>query len=494
MRNLTSIITCSLLLAGCGSGGSDNTATGGGNPNPPVTPPPIATVVVPEQVLNSLLIDADGDGDNDLVLSAYSGNGYTASQLLLNDGSGKYTNKNNAFPNYSDGANSAIFQAAIDANNDNVLDIIALLLLDNYEHSRLQLYLGSTNGTYTAANNITDSSLNGWGEIRVADYDNDGKQDFMLTHNPSGTQCDLVAVENSMNYQLNNDCWGGKIFRNDGNGHFAPANITLSDTVLMNQTTQPTIRGADVQAPDYAVFDIQPYVTTWNLLIGDINGDLLVDIVQPTFGERAMPSYINQSTPGNLKFEVRYSDTHQHAGTGALLDANRDGFADFIGSEGIFSDSNTPGADDATGTVAIFVHLNNGSGQFSRHRADMFSGDAPRVQHAREWLVADFDKDGFDDLFIADHGRDFFPFPGFPNTLLMNTNNGLKNTTATALSKANSFSHGATVGDVNGDGYPDLYINNDLRLESTHSEAARKEKRLWLNNGNGTFTASTQDL
>ena len=131
MRNLTSIITCSLLLAGCGSGGGDNTATGGGNPNPPVTPPPIATVVVPEQVLNSLLIDADGDGDNDLVLSAYSGNGYTASQLLLNDGSGKYTNKNNAFPNYSDGANSAIFQAAIDANNDNVLDIIALLLLDN---------------------------------------------------------------------------------------------------------------------------------------------------------------------------------------------------------------------------------------------------------------------------------------------------------------------------------------------------------------------------
>lgn len=492
LRNQIIYITCGLLLAGCGSGGSDNDS---GTVTPPVVVvPPVAAVTVPEQVLNSLLIDADGDGDKDLVLSAYPGNGYSASQLLINDGTGKFANKNNAFPAYPAPVDSAIFQAAIDANGDNILDIVALLLVGNYEQSQLQLYLGSASGTYSATNTISDANLNGWGEIRVADFDNDGKQDFLLAHNPNGTQCDLVPVDNSNNYEFNEQCWGGKIYLNNGNSSFAPSNITLKDSALANESVQPTLRGVDLYPPSFYIDEYQPYVKTWNLLTADISADGLVDVVQPTFGERKVPSYINLSTPGNLKFEVRYSDTNQFAGVGALLDVNRDGFADLIASEGIFSDPNTLGADEATETVAIFVHLNNGLGEFSRHSANMFNGEAPRVKHAREWLVADFDKDGFDDLFIADHGRDFAPFPGNKNTLLMNTPAGLKETTATALSTVNSYSHGATVGDVNGDGYPDLYINNDQRVESTHPSAAKKEKRLWLNDGDGSFTAATQDL
>lgn len=474
-----------VLISGCG-GGSETTDTGTGNTNPPVTPPPVVSLVVPEQVLNSLIIDADGDGDNDLVLSAYAGNGFAASQLLINDGSGKFSNKNNAFPAYPAPAESVIYHAKIDANGDNVDDIVALLLIGLYEQTRLQLYLGSTSGSYTAADTISDANLNGWGEIRVADFDKDGKQDFMLAHNSNGSQCDTQLFDSN--------CWGGRIYLNNGSGSFAPASITLSDPALASQTVHPTLRAVDLYPPVFSINEFQPYVATWNLLTADIDGDDLVDVVQPTFGERKVPSYINKSTPGNLNFELRYSDTNQHSGSGALLDVNRDGFADLVASEGIFSDSNNPGADGATETVAVFVHLNDGLGEFSRHRTDMFNGESPRLQHAREWLVADYNNDGFEDLFIADHGRDFAPFPGYANTLLINTANGLQNTTATALSAVKSYSHGATVGDVNGDGIADLYINNDQRLESTHSQAAKKEQRLWFNNGDGNFTASNQDL
>ena len=110
------------------------------------------------------------------------------------------------------------------------------------------------------------------------------------------------------------------------------------------------------------------------------------------------------------------------------------------------------------------------------------------MQHAvLPYLVADFDLDDRDDLLIPDHGFDAPPFPGARNWLLMNTAPGLLDTTAGSLSLAKTFTHGASVGDVNNNGYPDIFFNNNNR-DSTF------EERLWFNNGDATFTKSGSNL
>jgi len=52
---------------------------------------------------------------------------------------------------------------------------------------------------------------------------------------------------------------------------------------------------------------------------------------------------------------------------------------------------------------------------------------------------------------------------------------------------AKTFTHGASVGDVNNNGYPDIFFNNNNR-DSTF------EERLWFNNGDATFTKSGSNL
>jgi enediyne biosynthesis protein E4 len=89
------------------------------------------------------------------------------------------------------------------------------------------------------------------------------------------------------------------------------------------------------------------------------------------------------------------------------------------------------------------------------------------------WI--DVDNDGFVDLFVA-NGR-----PGSPNALYRNNGNGtFANVTARAgLQGHAAYRTGAAVGDVDGDGFLDLYVT------------AFGPNALYRNNGNGTFTDIT---
>ena len=107
--------------------------------------------------------------------------------------------------------------------------------------------------------------------------------------------------------------------------------------------------------------------------------------------------------------------------------------------------------------------------------------DGVGVEHARQFLVADFNGDGADDLFVADHGYDADPFPGQPNLLLLSSGGKLNDVTASNMSTVSSYSHGAADGDLNGDGCIDLFVNNSRN---------RWDERLWLNDCAGKFTGT----
>ena len=100
--------------------------------------------------------------------------------------------------------------------------------------------------------------------------------------------------------------------------------------------------------------------------------------------------------------------------------------------------------------------------------------------HEREAVIADFNGDGIDDFFIADHGLDTQPFPGAQNMLVMSSPNGLQNVSTTHIPQITDMSHGAAGGDLDGDGDIDIVI-------ATHESSNKYEPYVLINDGSGFF-------
>ena len=100
---------------------------------------------------------------------------------------------------------------------------------------------------------------------------------------------------------------------------------------------------------------------------------------------------------------------------------------------------------------------NNGDGTFSvveiKNQTSKFIG--PMIAE-----FADFNKDGRLDIFLGASGRDADPFPGGQNTIYMSNSDGTYTDSPELLPQVKNFTHDATIGDVNGDGYPDIYASN----------------------------------
>ena len=128
----------------------------------------------------------------------------------------------------------------------------------------------------------------------------------------------------------------------------------------------------------------------------------------------------------------------------------------------------------------IQILLNNGSGGFV-DGSSIVDGSLPMVAHPQQIIVADLQGNGRLDIFVADHGYDAYPFPGHQQRLMeWNGNNHLYDATA-ALPQELSFTHRATVGDIDHNGSLDLFYAN---LPSDHTPPPQ----LLTNNGAGAFT------
>lgn len=210
---------------------------------------------------------------------------------------------------------------------------------------------------------------------------------------------------------------------------------------------------------------------------GDINNDGLIDIYF-TGNQVSNKLYLNR---GDLQFE----DITEKAGvtgddrwyTGVTMaDVNGDGFLDIYCSVGgKFNPKNNQ------------LFINNGDGTFLEKASEYGLDD---IGNSVQGTFFDYDKDGDLDLYVANYPPTKFDSPIFYYTFNMNNvkdldsdhlyrNDGNYFTDLTKEAGVQSFglSLSATIGDLNNDTWPDIYVSNDFNSPDF----------MYLNNQDGTF-------
>ncbi len=251
-----------------------------------------------------------------------------------------------------------------------------------------------------------------------------------------------------------------------------------------------------VEDDTYNVLGYMNFYTGAGVAAGDINNDGLVDLY---FSGNQTTGRLYQNK-GNCTFE----DITEKAGlvtdrwcTGvSMVDINGDGWLDIY--------VNVAGS-ARFGDMHNLLYINNGtSGKASKGipREVTFTEKAGKygIDETRQTMNAsffDYDKDGDLDLFLITNPADEM-ITGV-NTIrnrmingesagtdILYRNNG--NETFTDVSKEagiliEGYSLGAAVSDLNGDGWPDIYVSNDFLTNDI----------LYINNGNGTFSDRTAE-
>ena len=101
----------------------------------------------------------------------------------------------------------------------------------------------------------------------------------------------------------------------------------------------------------------------------------------------------------------------------------------------------------------------------------------------RGFQVADFNGDGLPDVFLDNTGTEaFWPFPGARNGLLLSDGKGGWTNGTGRLPNLTDFSHGTVVADFTGNGHADIFVNNLLDDDGV-------PPYLLVGRGNGRFSA-----
>ncbi|MCX6249724.1 MAG: FG-GAP-like repeat-containing protein [Bacteroidetes bacterium] len=281
-----------------------------------------------------------------------------------------------------------------DIDNDNDQDIYLC-----YLNSVNKLLLNRGNGYFrnvSGQKNRACENMNRSNAAAFADVDNDGDLDLFVT----------------------NEEGSNRLFENDGTGHFSDITATSGLGSI----------GGGMCAS-----------------FADVNNDGYPDLCV-SFWYPSNKLYINESKNGRIHFRdvTNLTDlakaTPSKSNAVAFADVNNDGFTDlFI-------------ANRNTGNK---LYLNNGKGIFTDKTRDYFQ---PENYMSNGAVFADFDLDGYQDLYITNVGE---------NVLYKNMDGRyFKDVTAIFGAEMSGYCTGCAAGDVDNDGDPDLYVANYINGNS----------------------------
>ena len=226
------------------------------------------------------------------------------------------------------------------------------------------------------------------------------------------------------------------------------------------------------------------------IAVGDVNNDGLQDLY---FSGNMVDNklYLNQ---GNLKFkditEVAKVSSDDRWVTGVnMSDVNGDGLTDiYISVSGKFT----------TTKNQLFINQGNNKDGIPTFSDEAESRGVADEGNTTQGTFFDYDRDGDLDLYNANYPATGFKTPSYSFALFMKNpkleksdklyqNDGQGNFTDVTESAglANfGLSLSATVGDVNQDGWEDIYVSNDFASPD----------HFYFNNGDGTFTDRIQEV
>jgi hypothetical protein len=243
-----------------------------------------------------------------------------------------------------------------------------------------------------------------------------------------------------------------------------------------------------ITARDSLNIQADPYLYNGaGVAVGDIDNDGLPDLF---FAGNMVSSRLYRNK-GNMQLE----DITERAGvrtsrwaTGAtMVDINNDGYLDIYVS--------VSGPERSTSAErANLLFINNGNGTFTEAAAQYGIADTGFTTHA---VFLDYDGDGCLDLFLLENApRDFSrgvsanpvgvrgggSTPDSYNKLYRNDCHGNGKFTDVSeragILRNAGYGLGVVVADFNRDGWPDIYVSNDVAPNDV----------LYVNNGDGTFT------
>ncbi|MCR9252934.1 MAG: VCBS repeat-containing protein [bacterium] len=237
---------------------------------------------------------------------------------------------------------------------------------------------------------------------------------------------------------------------------------------------------------DFNIFTYRNFYNGGGVGLGDFNGDNLIDIYFTANFEKNR-LYINQ---GGWKFK----DVTEEAGVGgekswstgvAIVDINGDGLQDiYVCNSGDIKGDNKQNE----------LFINQGDMTFSEEAEQYGLADPGFSTHA---AFFDYDKDGDLDLYLLNNSyqaigsfdlrRNERPIRDAVggDKLFRNDDNKFVDVSEEAgiYGSVIGFGLGVTVGDINKDSWPDIYISNDF-FERDY---------LYINNTDGTFSEKLED-
>ncbi len=333
--------------------------------------------------------DADADGDLDLVVAVEFG----SNRLLLNDGSGRFTDASQYLPPHVAGDHEDVAVADYDSDGDPDLVFYG-------EDDQVAAYFDNRDGTFYDVTSRLPSRGTA-NAVVAADVDGDGDPDlvvgnagpdFILINDGAGnfadesdrlpantdTTQDIAAGDvngdGHVDLLFGNEN-GNALYLNDGAGHFT------AEWLPMRAMPEET-RDADLADVDNDG-DLDIYLANVEIFVPgrDLQDRLLLNDGRGNFIDVTAAQLPRDS-------EVTMS--------AAFIDFDGDGDLDLL--RGSFDLSRTTVPD-----MQIMALMNDGSGTFD-HGGGKGAMPIITTANAFDLEVADFNGDGIDDVFVASRG------------------------------------------------------------------------------------------